>query len=94
MLSETKVTLCAAIIMGITCLFHPNCAGAQTASTSESDRSYQDWVVQGDTWLRRQEPPSRNPESAFRSFAPVINGEPNSTDKKPADHSAKPLAEK
>jgi hypothetical protein len=55
MFTKTKIALSTAIILGTASVTLTNYAFAEGSSNSEYGVWDKEWVVQGDTWIRRDE---------------------------------------
>jgi hypothetical protein len=84
MFTKTKIAVSTAIILGTASVTLANDAFAEGTANSEYGVWANEWVVQGDTWIRRDELTNgRNGNNAF--ILPAPSEQPNFTDPKVRD---------
>jgi hypothetical protein len=83
MFTKTKIALSTAIILGTASVTLANYAFAEGTSTPEHEVWDSEWVVQGDTWIRRDE--LTNSRYGNNAIMPPAPSGPSFTDPKVRD---------
>ena len=85
MFTKTQIALSTAIIVGTASVILANHAFAESTSNLEYGLWENEWVVQGDTWLHRDQLQNGTHESNTNGLVPKPSGQPSSIDPKLRD---------
>ena len=88
MCRSTKIALSAAMVFGATCIAPANQTLAEDSYNFEPGGANSEWIVQGDTWIRREELFGNPYSGKTDRLATVPSGQQNPVDPQLAESCA------